>query len=106
MGESRAEVASVETSFDAGVFVVDVIKRAAYKFSDRATFDFRPSEGEIVCRLDFASPLPDGDAKQLLAAFRNEVLDQDLRRSIADETAPIRNAVLAYAFSRTGLSSE
>jgi hypothetical protein len=31
------------------------------------------------------------------------VLDQDLRASIARETEPVRNAVLALAFSRTGL---
>lgn len=39
----------------------------------------------------------------LVAAFRNEVLDQDLRSIIAKETEAIRNAVLAFAFSKTGL---
>ena len=35
--------------------------------------------------------------------LRAEVLDQDLRASIARETEPVRNAILALAFSRTGL---
>jgi hypothetical protein len=34
--------------------------------------------------------------------FRNEILDQDLRESIAEETAQVRNLLLVQAFS--GLS--
>ncbi len=40
------------------------------------------------------------------AAFRNEVLDQDLRRTIARETASLRNAILAHAFSKTGIQGD
>lgn len=35
--------------------------------------------------------------------FKTEVLDNDLREQIGEETAQIRTAVLAYAFSKTGL---
>ena len=38
-----------------------------------------------------------------MAAFKNEVLDQDLRSIIAKETEATRNAVLAFALSKTGL---
>jgi hypothetical protein len=35
--------------------------------------------------------------------FCNEVLDQELRETIAEETAGIRNLLLAQAFSKTSL---
>lgn len=94
---------NVTTSFDAEVFPLDVVKKAAYRLSDRASFDIWRHKGDIMCRLDFPEPLSHSDAEALVIAFRNEVLDQDLRRIVAEETAPVRNAILAYAFSRTGL---
>ena len=99
-------VDSHSTSFAANVFALEVIKKAAYQFTDRASFDFRAAEGEIVVRLDFAPAIDAVAAATLVADFRNEVLDQDLRQSISEETAPTRNAILAYAFSRTGLQGE
>ncbi len=35
-----------------------------------------------------------------------ELLDQELREQIAVETAPLRNLILAHAYSRTGLPSD
>ena len=93
-------------SFSADVFSLDTIKKAAYQFSDRASFDFQVSASEILVRLHVAPTNDQQDAAALVADFRNEVLDQDLRRTIAEETAPIRNAILGYAFSRTGLQSK
>jgi His-Xaa-Ser system protein HxsD len=84
---------------------IDVVKRAAYRFSDRVSFDIRQENGEIICQMYPLSPMAEEEAQALLKTFRNEVLDQDLRRVIADETAPMRNAILAFAFSRTGLQN-
>lgn len=92
-----------ELRFSSQVYALDVVKKAAYRFTDRCAFDFVAEGDDVLCRL---TPLVDQgpDAlNELENAFRNEILDQDLRRIIADETASIRNAVLAYAFSRTGL---
>ena len=99
-------VTSVTTSFCQNTFSLDAVKKAAYRYSDRAAFDIRSADSEIVCRLDLLTPLHPSEADDLLAMFRNEVLDQDLRQSIAEETAPVRNAILAYAFSRTGLQDK
>ena len=87
--------------FAAGVFDIEAIKRAAYRFSDRVAIEIEPTADFIICRLQ---PL---SAKTQLAglenAFRIEVLDQDLRARIAKETEPVRNLVLSLAFSKTGL---
>jgi His-Xaa-Ser system protein HxsD len=101
--EGCREAASV-FHFSGRLFQIDAIKRAAYKFTDRCAFEFELHDDEIICT---AKPLNDSVAKNLdnfELAFRNEVLDQDLRMQIAAETAPIRNAVLAHVFSNTGLT--
>jgi His-Xaa-Ser system protein HxsD len=99
-------VCSRTTAFAADVFALDVIKKAAYPFTDRASFEFRASDDKIEVDLNFAPAVTSRTAAGLLADFKNEVLEQDLRRSIAEETAPMRNAILGYALSRTGLLGE
>jgi His-Xaa-Ser system protein HxsD len=39
-------------------------------------------------------------------SFKKEVLDQDLRLKLKAETEPIRNLILAHAFSKTGLIAD
>jgi len=82
------------------------LKRAAYRFSAQVAVEFVPSEREITCVLRPLRALSADDAVQMLNEFRIEVLDQDLRASIARETAATRTAILAYAFSRSGLQGE
>jgi His-Xaa-Ser system protein HxsD len=91
----------VVVKFAAGVFSIDAIKRAAYRFVDRLTIEIEPHADEIVCRLRPNAANPDPAA--LESEFRNEVLDQDLRIQIGHETEPLRNLILSLAFSKTGL---
>lgn len=79
------------------------IKKAAYKFSDRCTFDFQSEGKEIVCKLLFREAQSQEVLASIELAFRKELLDQDLRTHIAAETTPLRNAILAFAFSKTGV---
>jgi His-Xaa-Ser system protein HxsD len=81
------------------------VKRAAYRLTDRFAFDISVAADEIRC---VVTPLREMLAEELAALeprLRNEVLDQDLRERIAAETSDVRNAILAYAFSATGLQS-
>lgn len=89
--------------FDARVYALPVIKKAAYRFLK--IFDTEiVQEGETwVCVLNCAPSSSSANCEQAVREFRAEVLDQDLRASIARETEPVRNAILAIAFSRTGL---
>ena len=95
--------ASLTLEFDESLLSAETVKRAAYRFTGRASFAFERERGRLQCTLLFSPPLPRDEADALAQEFRNEVLDQDLRASIAAETEPMRNAILAYAFSRTGL---
>jgi His-Xaa-Ser system protein HxsD len=92
-----------EICFSSEVYDLETVKKAAYRLSDKCTVDIDINADKIVCRLNHASGSSDISLAKIAELFRNEVLDQDLRRMIAEETAPMRNAILAYAFSRTGL---
>ena len=90
--------------FSSQVYSVDTIKKAAYRFSDVLSVDIIPRSDEIECILQFISGSKEEEqAERIVAAFKNEVLDQDLRSIISKETEAIRNAVLAFALSKTGL---
>jgi len=91
--------------FSTQVYGLETIKKAAYRFSDVLSIDIIPRALDIECVLYFCSGQTDDEAETIIAAFKNEVLDQDLRATIAKETEGVRNAILAYALSKTGLQS-
>jgi|SRR6266446_4091039 His-Xaa-Ser system protein HxsD len=96
-------VASVALRFSSSAYSLDTIKKAAYRFLDRFATDFRTEGDEIVCQLFFLKPVAPDAAQLLIAAFRTETLDQDLRERIAKETSGLRNTILALAFSKSEL---
>jgi His-Xaa-Ser system protein HxsD len=67
--------------------------------------DILPRANETECILHFNPGQTNDDAERIVAAFRSEVLDQDLRSIIAKETEGVRNAVLAFALSKTSIAS-
>lgn len=84
---------------DARVYSVDAVKKAAYrllgKFSPRISTD--PSG--ILCELSFPPDASDVDKTEAASEFWKELLDQDLRERVGQETATARNAILAVAFA-------
>ena len=83
--------------FDVGVFSLDTIKRALYRFSDKCSFDIQIKDNVVT--VTFQAKTQDN----WIAKIKNEVLDQDLRDTLSKETANIRTLILANAFSNTGL---
>lgn len=90
-------------SFDTNVFSAETVKKAAYKYLDRLTVAFRLDGPVLTCLLSFPEGTPEADMETALHDLQTEVLDQDLRERIKAETAPIRNLILAHAFSKSGL---
>lgn len=88
-------------TFDAACYTADAVERAAYRFSDRLSSEVSADAASITCVLRVSGG--DAQAEQVLADFRNEVLDQTLRARIRDETREVRNLILALAFSNTEL---
>jgi His-Xaa-Ser system protein HxsD len=58
-----------------------------------------------LCQISAISEKGKIDIEAEINRFKNEVLDQDLRQTIANETVTMRNVILAHAFSKTGLQS-
>lgn len=96
---------SAEIQFDLKVFTLDCVKRAAYRVTGGSSVDIAIEGGLAKCVLHFSKPISGEQADRAIEALRLEVLDQDLRRVVAEETASVRNAVLALAFSKSGLKS-
>jgi His-Xaa-Ser system protein HxsD len=96
--------AAAELTFAAGVFDIEAIKRAAYRFSDRLIVEIDPGDAGVKCTLRPVPGLRRPEPLEVLEAhFRNEVLDQDLRMRVRAETEPLRNVILSLAFASTGL---
>lgn len=93
----------VRVSFDSRVYALPVVKKAAYRFLKEFTTEITQDGDTWACTLMFAVPVDADAIEKATRALQAEVLDQDLRASIARETEPTRNAILALAFSRTGL---
>lgn len=87
---------------DTAVYSLEAVQKAAYRFIDRLTVVIRQRSGLLVCEValveGIGTPL-----EVVLADFKREMLDQQLRVQIKKETESVRNLILSYAFSRTGL---
>ena len=94
---------TVQVKFDARVYGLAAIKKAAYRYLKSFSTEIVQEGDAWVCTLTFPTAVDAKVAAHAEQELRTEVLDQDLRHSISRETEPLRNAILALAFSRTGL---
>jgi len=95
-------MAEAEVVLDASAYSGDAIQRAAYKLQDEFTLELTLEADRYRCLLHFAEAVSD----EAVAEFRRDALDQALRERIREETEPVRNLVLALAFSKTDLMSD
>ena len=78
------------------------IKKAAYRLLDSGVVEITPDGDNAQCTIRFRTPLTAEEARNVCDDLWAEILDQDYGR-YGPETAPVRNAILAHVFSRTGL---
>jgi len=91
-------------SIDTRVYSLDAIKKAAYKFAVVASVILQPKDDHTInIVFNFEGVQKKSDPNRVIADFCNELLDQDLREIIKRETTPVRNLILAHAFSRSSL---
>ncbi len=83
---------------DARAYRLSAVKKAAYRMADRCFVRIEEeSDGRVEVSL---TPKTEQILSETLEGmFRNELLDQDLRECIAEETELVRNLILAQAFS-------
>jgi His-Xaa-Ser system protein HxsD len=93
-------------TFDVDVYSVAAVKKAAYRYLHAFSAEISTEGSNIKCGMSFLSELSAESIASIIADFKKEVLDQDLRESLKRETEQVRNLILAHAFSRTGISTK
>lgn len=89
-------------TLDQSVYSLEAVQKAAYRFIDRLTILISQDGKQIVCEIEPVASLSK-PYEEVLASFKQELLDQQLRSQIKAETESVRNLILSLAFSRSGL---
>src|ERR1700712_4323600 len=77
---------SVHTS----IYSIEAIKKASYKFADRASVIINPEAAESVSVIfNFVGASAQSNPDVIISEFCNELLDQDLREIVKRETEPL-----------------
>lgn len=98
---SNGESTSITIDIDSAVYRLSAIKKAAYRLSGRGNFRISTIDGG---RISVAvEAFKTASIQALVDDFNRELLDQELREEIAEQTTPVRNLLLAQAFSATSL---
>lgn len=93
---------SVSLQLDPRVYRLSAVKKAAYRVLDRCHVRIGETPaGAIQVNLRSLEGALDADA--IARAFLDEALDQELREVVAEETAAVRDLLLAQAFSALSL---
>ncbi|CAN7740273.1 His-Xaa-Ser system protein HxsD [Variovorax sp. LjRoot178] len=95
---------NISLTFDLNLYSMLAVEKACYRFSDRFACIMNTKDSDLIVELSPKRKDMSDEAREIaLNDFKTEVLDQNLREKIKTETAPVRNLILAHAFSRTGL---
>ena len=87
---------------DSQIYSLEATQKAAYRFMDRLTIFIQSNGDQLDCEIE-PVVMHEDKFDEHVANFKRELLVQQLRKQIKEETEPIRNLILAYAFSRSGL---
>ncbi|MFL5356136.1 His-Xaa-Ser system protein HxsD [Archangium sp.] len=96
--------ASVQVTVDMRAYRLAAVQKTAYKLAERCTAVIGAPEGNgLPITFVFRPETVESDALEVVRLFFQELLDQELREQIGDETRAVRALILAQAFSRTNL---
>ena len=88
--------------FDLRAFSLDAVKRAMYRLGDRGHFELKVIS-DLLAQVVVTPRANVLDMDYFIGELRREVLDQDLRGQIAQETQGLRDLIIAQAFSRLAM---
>jgi His-Xaa-Ser system protein HxsD len=91
-------MSDIRIDIDPDVYRLSAVKKAAYRFGARCFISIVMIDGGPI-RVTLIPKSNACDPRELEGDFQNEVLDQDLREAIAEETKRVRSLLLAHAFS-------
>lgn len=95
----------VRFDVDLRVYRLAAVQRTAYRLAGRCTAVLGELRGDVLAvSLTFPQGTSEPDALATARLFFRDLLDQELREKVREETAPVRALLMAAAFSRTGLA--
>lgn len=95
---------TVQVSIDLEVYRLTAVQKSAYRLAERCTAVLGTPEGNrLPVTFTFRPGTAEPDALEAVRLFFQELLDQELREKIGDETRALRALIIAQAFSRTDL---
>lgn len=95
---------SVRAEVDMRCYRLSAVQKTAYKLADRCTVVLgSPDAASLPITLRFPRAANESAALDIVNLFFQELLDQELREQIGEETRPLRALLLAHAFSKTDL---
>lgn len=94
----------IRVMIDLRSYRLSAVKKAGYRIAARCTLILgSPLEHDLPVTFTFKPGTDGSTANEAVRAYFQELLDQELRESVVEETAPLRALILAQAFSRTDL---
>lgn len=97
-------VRTLETNVDTRLYRVLAVKKAAYRVAERCTIVLGSPQGDrLPITFSFRSNTSEQAAEEAVRLFHQELLDEELRAVIHEETDALRALILAHTFSRTDL---
>ncbi|RKH06109.1 His-Xaa-Ser system protein HxsD [Corallococcus sp. CA053C] len=94
----------VRLTLDLRVYRLSAVQKASYRFAERFTAILGAPEGHrLSVQCLFREGTRESEALDAVRCFFQELLDQELREQVGDETRAIRALIIAQAFSRTDL---
>jgi His-Xaa-Ser system protein HxsD len=95
---------AIALKIDVRVYRLTAVKKTAYRMADRCTAVIGALADPLApVTLRFKPGTTEAGAREAARLFFQELLDQELREQIADETSAVRTLILAHAFSKADL---
>ncbi|MFO0554060.1 MAG: His-Xaa-Ser system protein HxsD [Polyangiaceae bacterium] len=94
---------AIYTTVDLRVYRLSAVKKAAYRLAAQCTVKLGAPEGDTLTLTLLLDRQDEARARSVMREFFQELLDQELREHVADETTALRTLILAQAFSKTDL---
>lgn len=94
----------VRLVLDLRIYRLTAIQKTSYRFAREFTAVLGPLDGNLLsATFEFPQSTTCEHATTRMREFFTELLDQELREQIAEETHAIRSLIIAQAFSKTDL---
>lgn len=95
---------AVQVTVDTRMYRLSAVQKTAYRLAEQCTAVFgAPNGNSLPLTLIFRPGTGEQPALETARAFFQELLDQELREQIGEETRAVRSLIIAQAFSKTDL---